>query len=255
VSQKLFDLTGRQALVTGASRGIGFALARGLAASGAAIAINGRDVASLAASADLLRREGATIFEAPFDVTDRAQVEAGVARIEAEFGPIDILVNNAGMQRRGPLEDFTDQDWRDLMSLNLDAVFMVGQTVARRMIPRGQGKIINICSAMTALARATVVPYTTAKGAVGNLTKGMCADWAKYGLNINAIAPGYFATELTTALVSDPDFSAWLEQRTPQGRWGQVEELAGAAVFLASDAASFVNGHILYADGGLTVTV
>jgi gluconate 5-dehydrogenase len=123
------------------------------------------------------------------------------------------------------------------------------------MIPRGQGKIINICSAMTALARATVVPYTTAKGAVGNLTKGMCADWAKYGLNINAIAPGYFATELTTALVSDPDFSAWLEQRTPQGRWGQVEELAGAAVFLASDAASFVNGHILYADGGLTVTV
>jgi gluconate 5-dehydrogenase len=254
MSQKLFDLTGRQALVTGASRGIGFALARGLAASGAAIAINGRDASALTASADLLRREGATIFEAPFDVTDRAQVEAGVARIEAEFGPIGILVNNAGMQRRGPLEDFTDKDWRDLMRLNLDAVFLVGQT-ARRMIPRGQGKIINICSAMTALARATVVPYTTAKGAVGSLTKGMCADWARYGLNINAIAPGYFATKLTTALVSDPDFSAWLEQRTPQGRWGQVEELAGAAVFLASDAASFVNGHILYADGGLTVTV
>ena len=252
---KLFDLTGRHALVTGASRGIGFALARGLAASGAAVAINGRDAVALAASADRLRREGATVFEAPFDVTDRTQIETGVARIEAEFGPIDILVNNAGMQRRGPLVDFTDEDWRDLMRLNLDAVFMVGQTVARRMIPRGQGKIINICSAMTALARATVVPYTTAKGAVGNLTKGMCADWAKYGLNINAIAPGYFATELTTALVSDPDFSTWLEQRTPQGRWGQVEELAGAAVFLASDAASFVNGHILYVDGGLTVTV
>jgi gluconate 5-dehydrogenase len=159
---KLFDLTGRHALVTGASRGIGFALARGLAASGAAVALNGRDADALAAC-----REGAAVFEAPFDVTDRAQVEAGVALIEAEFGPIDILVNNAGMQRRGPLEDFTDQDWRDLMRLNLDAVFMVGQTVARRMIPRGQGKIINICSAMTALARATVVPYTTAKGAVG----------------------------------------------------------------------------------------
>jgi len=251
----MFDLTGRRALVTGASRGIGFALARGLAASGAGIAINSRNADALAKSADLLRQDGAAVFEAPFDVTDRAQVEAGVARIEAEFGPIDILINNAGMNRRSPLEDFTDADWRDLMNLNLDAVFMVGQTVARRMIPRGQGKIINICSAMTALARQSVAPYTAAKGAVGNLTKGMCADWARHGLNVNGIAPGYFATELTTALAADPEFNAWLEKRTPQGRWGEVEELVGAAVFLASDAASFVNGHILYADGGLTVTV
>jgi gluconate 5-dehydrogenase len=250
-----FDLTGRRALITGASRGIGFALARGLAAAGAAVAVNGRDAATLSDAAAKLRREGAEVFEAPFDVTDRAQVDAGVARIEAEFGPIDILVNNAGMQRRGPLEDFTDEDWRDLMRVQLDAVFMVGQAVARRMIPRGRGRIINICSAMTALARANTAPYATAKGAVGNLTKGMCADWAKHGLNVNGLAPGYFKTELTAALAEDPEFNAWLEMRTPQGRWGRVEELIGAAVFLASDAASFVNGHILYVDGGLTVTV
>jgi gluconate 5-dehydrogenase len=255
MSAQLFDLTGRRALITGASRGIGLGLARGLAAAGAAVAINGRDAGALAKAAAGLRAEGAEVFEAPFDVTDRAQVEAGVARIEDQFGPIDILMNNAGMQRRAALEDFTDQDWRDLMSLNLDAVFIVGQVVARRMIPRGRGKIINTCSAMTRLARASVAPYTAAKGAVGNLTKAMCADWAKYGLNINAIAPGYFATELTLALVNDPDFSAWLEKRTPQGRWGRVEELVGAAVFLASDAAGFVNGHVLYVDGGLTVSV
>ncbi|HSF95275.1 MAG TPA: SDR family oxidoreductase [Thermohalobaculum sp.] len=255
MSRSLFDLTGRRALITGASRGIGLGLARGLAAAGAAVAINGRNAEAVAKAAAELRAGGAEVFEAPFDVTDRAQVEAGVTRIEAELGPIDILVNNAGMQRRAPLEDFAQQDWDDLMALNLDSVFIVGQIVARRMIPRGQGKIINTCSAMTRLARASVAPYTAAKGAVGNLTMAMCADWAKYGLNINGIAPGYFATELTSALVNDPEFSAWLEKRTPQGRWGRIEELVGAAVFLASDAASFVNGHVLYVDGGLTTSV
>jgi len=250
-----FDLSGRRALITGASRGIGFALARGLAAAGAAVAINGRDPATLSAAAANLRREGAEVFEAPFDVTRRAEVEAGVARIEVDFGPIDILVNNAGMQRRGSLEDISDEDWRDLMSVQLDAVFMVGQTVARRMIARGRGRIINICSVLSALSRAGAAPYATAKGAAGNLTRGMCADWARHGLNVNGIAPGYFKTELTAGLAGDPAFNAWLEGRTPQGRWGQLEELTGAAVFLASDAASFVNGHILYVDGGLTVTV
>jgi gluconate 5-dehydrogenase len=250
-----FDLTGRRALITGASRGIGFALAQGLAAAGAGVAINGRDRDRLAEAGADLRRDGAAVFEAPFDVTERVEVEAGVAAIEAEFGPLDILINNAGIQRRARLEDVTDDEWRDLMRVQLDAVFIVGQTVARRMIPRGHGRIINICSAMTALARANVVPYTTAKGAVGNLTKGMCADWAKHGLNVNGLAPGYFRTDLTAALVNDPEFNAWIEKRTPQGRWGDVGELAGAAVFLASDAAGFVNGHILYVDGGLTVTV
>ncbi len=254
-TRDLFDLTGRRALVTGAGRGIGLALARGLAGAGAAVAMNGRDPDRLAEAAGRLRDDGAEVFEAPFDVTDRAEVEPGVRRIEDEFGPLDILVNNAGVQRRAPLEDFTDEDWRAVMQVQLDAVFVVGQTVARRMIPRGSGRIINICSALTALARPAVVPYGTAKGAVGNLTKGMCADWARHGLNVNGLAPGYFRTDLNASLADDPEFNAWLEGRTPQGRWGRVEELVGAAVFLASDAASFVNGHILYVDGGLTVTL
>ena len=255
MSQHLFDLTGRRALITGASRGIGFALARGLAAAGAAVAINGRDPETLAQAAATLRAEGAEIFEASFDVTDRAQVDAGIARIEDELGPIDILVNNAGIQIRAPLDQISDADWRRLMSVQLDAPFMVGQAVARRMIPRRYGKIINICSATTRLVRPTIAPYATAKGAVANLTKAMCADWAPHGLNVNGIGPGYFATELNEALWSDPAFNDWLEKRTPQGRWGKVEELVGAAVFLSSEAAGFVNGHILYVDGGLTITL
>lgn len=255
MSQTLFDLTGCHALVTGSSRGIGCALARGLAGAGAAVALNGRDPAAVAATATALREEGAEVFEAPFDVIDRAQVDAGVARIEAEFGPIDILVNNAGVQIRAPLEELTDENWHALMAVQLHAPYMVGQAVARRMIPRKRGKIINICSATTRLVRPGIAPYATAKGAVGNLTKAMCADWARHGLNVNGIGPGYFATELTQSLVDDDDFTSWLVKRTPQGRWGRVEELVGAAVFLASDAASFVNGHILYVDGGLTVTL
>ncbi len=250
-----FDLSGRRALVTGASRGIGLALARGLAGAGAAVALNGRDPGRLAEAAATLRAEGAEVFEIPFDVAERGEAEPAVRRIEAEFGPLDILVNNAGVQRRAPLEDFTDEDWRAVMRVQLDAVFIVAQTVARRMIPRGRGRIINVASATTALAREGIAPYVAAKGAVGNLTKGMCADWARHGLNVNAIAPGYFKTDLNAALQDDPAFNAWLEGRTPQGRWGRVEELAGAAVFLASDAASFVNGHVLYVDGGLTVTL
>jgi gluconate 5-dehydrogenase len=255
VTLEMFDLTGRNALITGGSRGIGLALARGLAGAGAAVALNGRNTKTLAEAAAALRGEGATVFEAPFDVTDSAQIEAGVARIEAELGPIGILVNNAGVQIRARLDEFSDEDWRTLMSVQLDAPFMVGKAVAKRMIPRGQGRIINICSATTRLARATIAPYVTAKGAVGNLTKAMCADWAPLGLNINGIGPGYFATELTDSLVKDAEFTAWLEKRTPQGRWGRVEELVGAAIYLASDAAGFVNGHVLYVDGGLTVAL
>lgn len=246
----LFDLTGRRALVTGSSQGIGLALARGLAAAGAEVVLNGRDAGKLAAAAAPL---GARTLA--FDVTDHAAARAAVDGFEAEVGAIDILVNNAGMQFRTPLEDFPADAFERLLRTNVSSVFNVGQACARHMIGRGRGHIINIASVQTALARPGIAPYTATKGAVGNLTKGMATDWAKYGLNCNAIAPGYFDTPLNAALVADPAFSAWLEKRTPAGRWGKVDELVGACVFLASDAASFVNGHVLYVDGGITASL
>ena len=246
----LFDLTGKRALITGSSQGIGFALAQGLAEAGAEVVLNGRDLPKLTAAADLLSAR----FIA-FDATDHAATRAAVDGFEAEVGPIDILVNNAGMQHRAPLEDFPADAFERLMKTNVHSVFNVGQAVARHMITRKAGKIINICSVQTSLARPGIAPYTATKGAVGNLTKGMATDWAKYGLQCNAIAPGYFDTPLNAALVVDPVFSAWLEKRTPAGRWGKVEELMGACVFLASPASSFVNGHILYVDGGITASL
>lgn len=252
MSLALFDLKGRRALVTGSSQGIGLALARGLAAAGAEIVLNGRDASKLDAALEAMPQGTRTLA---FDVTEHAGARAAIDRFEAETGPIDILVNNAGMQHRAPLEDFPADAFERLLQTNIASVFHVGQAVARHMIARGRGKIINIASVQTALARPSIAPYTATKGAVGNLTKGMATDWAKHGLNCNAIAPGYFDTPLNAALVADPTFSAWLEKRTPAGRWGKVEELQGACIFLASDAASFVNGHILYVDGGITASL
>lgn len=246
----LFDLTGTRALITGSSQGIGFALAQGLMAAGAEVVLNGRDVNKLTAAAAQLSARSIVC-----DVTDHAATRSAVDGFEADIGPIDILVNNAGMQHRAPLEDFPADVFERLMKTNVHSVFNVGQAVARHMIKRGAGKIINICSVQTALARPGIAPYTATKGAVGNLTKGMATDWAKYGLQCNAIAPGYFDTPLNAALVTDPEFSAWLKKRTPAGRWGKVEELVGACVFLASPASSFVNGHILYVDGGITASL
>ena len=255
MSSNLFDLGGRLALVTGSSRGIGHALAKGLAENGARIVVNGRDAEKVGKAAASFRSSGYDAHVAPFDVTDSAAVEEAVARIETDIGAIDILVNNAGMQFRAPLEDFPDDKWRQLLETNISSVFFVGRAVARRMIPRRRGKIINIASVQSEFARRSIAPYTATKGAVRNLTKGMCTDWAGYGLQINAIAPGYFKTELNQALVEDAEFSAWIERRTPAGRWGEVEELVGAAVFLASDASSFVNGQTLYIDGGMGATL
>lgn len=248
----LFDLSGETALVTGSSKGIGHALARGLAGAGARIVLNGRDEASLGEAADALRSEGAEVSVLPFDVTDHGAARKAVDRFEADEGPISILVNNAGMQHRTPLEDFPADDFERLMRTNLSSVFNVGQAAARHMIGRGRGRIINIASVQAALARPGIAPYVASKGAVVNITKGMATDWAPKGLNVNAIAPGYFETELTDALVKDEAFSGWLATRTPAGRWGKVEELVGACVFLASPSASFVNGHTLYVDGGIT---
>ena len=250
----LFDLTGRRALITGSSQGIGFALARAVGGAGARVVLNGRDSAKLDAAAGVLRAEGIGVEVAAFDVTDYQAVAAAIAVLEAD-APIDVLFNNAGIQRRAPLEDFPEATWHELMRTNLDSVFYVAQAVARSMIARKRGKIINICSVQSELGRPSIAPYAASKGAVKMLTKGMCADWARHGLQVNGIGPGYFETELTAALVADPAFSDWLCKRTPAGRWGRVEELAGAAIFLASGASDFVNGQIIYVDGGLTSVV
>lgn len=252
---KQFDLTGRTALITGSSQGIGFALAKGLADAGASIILNGRDKGKLASAASQLESQGAVVHQLAFDATDHGAVAAAVDGLEADGTNIDICVNNAGMQHRTPLEDFEPEAFEKLLQTNITTVFNVGQAVARHMIKRGSGKIINIASVQTLLARPAIAPYTATKGAVGNLTKGMATDWAKYGLQCNAIAPGYFDTPLNAALVADPEFSAWLEKRTPAGRWGNVKELTGACVFLSSDASSFVNGHVLYVDGGITASL
>lgn len=254
-AKNLFDLTGKRALITGSSQGIGFALAKGLQSAGAQIVLNGRDTAKLTKAASDLGGDAAGVSSLAFDATDHDAVAASVNAYEAETGAIDILINNAGMQHRTELENFPADAFEKLLQTNVASVFHVGQAVARHMIKRGAGKIINIASVQTALARPGIAPYTATKGAVGNLTKGMATDWAKHGLNCNAIAPGYFDTPLNAALVADAEFSAWLEKRTPAGRWGNVEELVGAAIFLSSDAASFVNGHTLYVDGGITASL
>ncbi len=247
----LFDLSGRRALVTGSSQGIGLALAGGLVAAGASVVLNGRDRAKLDDAAAGLPGSRTLAF----DVTDHAAARAAVDGFEEAVGPIDILVNNAGVQHRSPLEEFPEDAFERLLRTNVSSVFNVGQACARHMIGRGSGRIVNVASVNALLARYSIAPYTATKGAVANLTKGMATDWARHGLTCNAIAPGYMRTPLNEALWSDPAFNEWLEKRTPAGRWGQVEELVGACVFLASDAASFVNGHVLYVDGGLTASL
>lgn len=252
---RLFDLTGKRALITGSGQGIGLALASGLGRAGAIVVLNGRHKDKLEHAARDLQAGGVVVELAPFDVTDPSAVTADVSLIESQHGPIDVLVNNAGIQRRAPLEDFPADTWAEVMRTNLDSVFFVGQAVARHMIGRKRGKIINICSVQSELGRPSIAPYAASKGGVKMLTKGMCADWAPHGLQVNGIAPGYFATELTKTLVENSQFTEWLCKRTPAGRWGHVEELMGAAIFLASAASDFVNGQILYVDGGMTSVV
>jgi len=254
-SLSLFNLAGRRALVTGSSRGIGYGIAAALAGAGAEVILNARDQAALGGAAARLAESGATVKALAFDVTNEESVEDAVAYAENEIGPIDILVNNAGMQHRQPLEEWTLDKFRQVMDTNLTSAFIVGRAVGRSMIARRKGKIINICSVLSNFARTSVVPYSTSKAAIANLTRGMAVDWAKHGLNVNGIAPGYIRTELNEALLQNQDFNAWVEKRTPMGRWGDPSELGGAAVFLASEASSFVNGHILYVDGAFTATV
>jgi len=248
MNNSLFDLTGKTALVTGGGQGIGLALAQGLADAGARVVLNGRDASKLEAAAGSI----GDALALPFDVTDHAATRMAVDGFEMSHGAIDVLVNNAGMQFRAPLEDYPAEMFEKIFATNVGSVFNVGQAVAKHMIGRGHGKIINIASVQTALARPGIAPYTATKGAVANLTKGMATDWGPKGLQINAIAPGYFDTPLNAALVADADFSAWIAKRTPTGRWGKLEELQGACVFLASDASSYVNGQTIFVDGGMT---
>ncbi len=251
MSVKLFDLSGKRALITGSSQGIGLSLAKGMAAAGAKVVLNGRTKEKLDQAVATI--EGARGYA--FDIAEQHAVEAAIDTIEQDQGPIDILVNNAGIQRRKPLEEFPLETWRELMRTNVDGVFIVSQTVAKKMIPRGKGKIINIASLQSEAARYSIAPYTASKGAVKNLTKGMCTDWARHGLQINGIGPGYFETPLNQALIDNPEFDAWLRNRTPAARWGKVEELQGACIFLASEASSFINGQIIYVDGGVLATL
>ncbi|MEP7203188.1 MAG: glucose 1-dehydrogenase [Ilumatobacteraceae bacterium] len=250
-----FDLTGRVALVTGSSRGIGLALARALGQAGAVLIVNARDEHLLEEVAGTLREERLTVHSRAFDVCDPAAVVEAVDSFERDVGPIDVLVNNAGFQKRAPMLDYDVDDFRRLIEVNLVAAFTVGKAVATHMVRRGRGKIVNICSVQSELGRPTIAPYTATKGGLKMLTRGMCADFGPLGIQVNALAPGYFATELTAELVADEEFSKWVAQRTPAGRWGRVDELGGAVVFLCSDASSFVNGQILYVDGGMTAVV
>jgi gluconate 5-dehydrogenase len=251
-----FDLTGTTALVSGSSRGIGLALAKGLLQAGSRVTIHGRNIDQVKATAlDLAQETGGVTAISTFDVTDQDAVDRGIADIEQQWGTLDILVNNAGIQRRAPFTEFTLQDWNDLVATNLTSAFLVSQRVARGMVQRGSGKIINIGSVQSQLARPGIAPYSATKGGIVMLTKGLCADLGPHGIQTNALAPGYFETELTRALVEDEQFTQWVTTRTPAGRWGKVEDLVGALVFLASPASNFVNGQVLFVDGGMTAVV
>jgi gluconate 5-dehydrogenase len=251
----LFDLTGRVALVTGAYRGLGFGIARGLAQAGATVILNGRKPDELARSARALTDAGLHADVAAFDLTDRDAMRAAVDGVIARHGGVDILVNNAGIQRRGPMVDFPQKEWDEIIATNLTAPFVMSQAVLPGMIARKRGKIIHIASLMSELARPTVVPYTAAKGGVRQLTRGMAVELAPHGIQVNAIAPGYFATEMNRALIDNAEFNAWVCKRTPAGRWGQPDELAGLAIFLSSGASDYMTGQMLVVDGGMSVAL
>lgn len=251
----LFDISGKVVLITGSTRGIGLTLATGLGLAGAKIILNGRNEAKLRDVLEPLRSKGIEAYGYAFDVCNEAAVTESVAIAERVVGSIDALINNAGLQIRGPLEQFEEKDWKRIIDVNLTGAFIASKAVAKGMIDRRKGKIINICSVQSELARPSISPYTASKGGLKMLTKGMATEWGKYNIQVNGIAPGYFRTEMTHALYEDPKFNEWLCSRVPANRWGEPEELVGAAIFLASSASDYVNGHILYVDGGMTACV
>ena len=250
-SPALFSLAGRRALITGSGQGIGLTLARGLAAAGASLVLNDRDPARLAAAVAQMRAEGFTAEGRAFDVAQSTEVEAALAPLENEVGAIDILVNNAGIHRRAPLESMPLELWQQVLDVNLTSAFLVTRTVVPGMIRRGAGKIINLCSLNCEVSRPTIANYAAAKGGLKMLTRAMAVEWARHNIQTNGLGPGYMRTAMTGTLTVDPEFDRFIRARTPAGRWGEPRELVGTAVFLASPAADFVNGQILYVDGGL----
>ena len=252
MSAQLFSLDGRTALITGSARGLGYGIARGLAQAGARVVLNGTKPDTTEEARRALEAEGFLAHALPFDVTDDAAVADAFAQLDAQGLEVDIVVNNAGIQFRKPMVDLDPVDWRRVLEVDLTSAFLVSQQAARRMIARGRGgKIINIASLMSQAARATVAPYTAAKGGIKTLTHSMVAEWAQFNIQANAIGPGYMATDMNEALMNDPAFDAWVKGRTPAKRWGQPDELVGAAVFLSSAASNYVNGQLIYVDGGM----
>lgn len=247
----LFDLSGQTALITGSSRGLGFAFAEGLAQAGARIVLNGIDQSRLEQSVEQLRAKGHDALSAHFDVTDESAIKSAFQRFDSDGIEVSILVNNAGIQFRKPMIELETADWQRVIDANLTSAFVVGREAARRMIPRGRGKIVNIGSLTSELARATVAPYTVSKGGVKLLTKAMAAEWSEHGIQANAIGPGYMITDMNEALINNPDFDAWVKGRTPMRRWGKPDELVGTCVYLASNASNYVSGQIIYVDGGM----
>ena len=253
MSAPSFDLDGRKALVTGGGSGLGLAIARGLCAAGAQVTLNGRNREKLAAAAAQLASEGYDVHVLGFDVTDRAAVVDALASVERSGG-VDILVNNAAVNKRGPLDGFAESDWHALIAANLHGPFHVTQAVLPGMKARRAGKIVNICSIASDLGRPNIVPYATSKGGLKQLTRALAVELAPYNIQVNGIVPGFFRTEMNAGLIEDAQFSAWVEKRTPAGRWGEPPEIAGAAVFLASPAANYVTGAMLHVDGGFSAS-
>ncbi len=251
MSKELFDMSETVALITGSRRGLGRAIAEGLAAAGATVAINGRGAEAVEQAVSQLTSAGFSAIPAPFDVTNPEEVDAGVGALESSAGRVDILINNAGVIRRSPLLELEVSDWEDVIRTNLTGAFILSRRVARGMIEAGGGKVINTCSILSTVARETVSAYSSAKAGLLMLTQQMAAEWAKHNIQANAIGPGFFATDMTAPLQADEAFDSWLRGRVPAGRWGEPRELVGPALFLSSRASDFVNGQIIYVDGGV----
>ena len=250
-----FNIVGKRILITGSTSGIGYILAEGLAGAGASVILNGRDKKRVDDAINSLTKKGFIVSGFPFDIRNAGEVEDSINQIDNILGHIDVLVNNAGMQQRGALEEFNLEDWNSILTTNLTGAFIVSKAVVKGMIERKSGKIINICSLMSNLARPSIAPYAASKGGLKMLTRAMATEWAKHNIQVNAIGPGYFKTPMTKALYENPEFDSWLCKRTPANRWGDPCELVGPLIFLSSDASSFINGQLIFVDGGITACI